>query len=72
MTGDEKYEWLILNDVVRKLNIGVGIVYWASFRGSFLGIRYFYLWYIQLSVSNGCVGGFSPCGVFFCELVLFP
>ena len=35
MTGDEKYEWLTLNDVVRKFNIGVGSVYWASFKESF-------------------------------------
>ena len=72
VTGDEKYEWLILNDVVRKFNIGVGIVYWASLRGSFLGIRYLYLWYSHtISVSNGCVGGSRPCGVFFVSWYCF-
>ena len=72
MTGDEKYEWVILNDVIRKFNIGVGIVYWASFRGSFLGIRYLYLWYNHtISASNGCVGGSSPCEVFFARWYCF-
>ena len=27
VTGDEKYEWLIWNVVIRKSSIGVGIVY---------------------------------------------
>ena len=72
MTGDEKYEWLILNVVMRKLSMGVGIVYWASFRGSFFGIRYLYLWYNHIiSVSNGCVGGSSLCGVFFVSWYCF-
>ena len=72
MTGDEKYEWLILNDVEKKFNIGVGIVYWASFRGSFLRIRYLYLWYnYTISVSNDCVGGSSPCGVFLTSWYYF-
>ena len=40
-------------------------MYWASLRGSFFGIRYLYLWYRHtISVSNGCVGGSNPCGVF--------
>ena len=43
VTGDEKYEWLILNVVIRRSNIGVGIVYWARLSGSFFGIRYLYL-----------------------------
>jgi hypothetical protein len=65
VTGDEKYEWLILNDVIKKSNIGVGIVYWAHLSGSFLGIRYLYLWYSQtISVSNDWVGGSRLCGVF--------
>jgi hypothetical protein len=64
VTRDEKYDWLILNDEVRKFSIGFGIVYWASFRGLFFGIRYLYLWYNHtISVSNGCVGGSSPCGM---------
>ena len=50
-------------DVMRKFNIGVGNVYWASFRGSFYGIRYLWYSYIIL-VSNGCVGGYNPGGVF--------
>ena len=66
MTRDEKYEWLTLNDVVRKFIIGVGSVYWASFKGSFFGMWYLYRWYSHtISVSNDCVGGSSPCGVFF-------
>ena len=72
MTGDEKYEWLMLNDVMRKFNIGVGNVYWASFKGSFFGIRYLYLWYSHtISVSNGCGGGFNPCGVFYASWYCF-
>ena len=52
VTGDEKYEWLILNDVIRKSSIGVGIVYWSRLSGSFFGIRYLYLWYSHtISVS---------------------
>ena len=42
VTGDEKYEWLMLNVVIRRSNIGVGIVYWACLSGSFFGIRYLY------------------------------
>ena len=70
VTGDEKYEWLIgemknMNDVVRKFSIGIGIVYWASFRGSFFGIQYLYLWYnYTILVSNGYVGGSRPYKVF--------
>ena len=72
VTGDQKYEWLILNDMMRNFNIGVGIVYWASFKGSFFGIRYLYLWYsYTILVSNGCVGGSSPCGVFFASWYCF-
>jgi len=60
VTGDEKYEWLILNVVVKKFNMGVGSVYWARLSGSFLGMRYLYLWYSHtISVSNDCVGGSS-------------
>ena len=63
VTGDEKYEWLILNDVIKKSSIGVGIVYWARLSGSFLEIRYLYLWYSQtISVSND--SGSRLCGVF--------
>ena len=63
---DEKYEWLMLNEVIRKSNIGVGIVYWAHLSGSFFGMRYLYIWYSQtISVSNGWVRGSRPCGVFF-------
>ena len=36
VTGDEKYEWLILNVVIRISNIGVGIVCWARLSGQFL------------------------------------
>jgi hypothetical protein len=43
VTGDEKYEWVILNVVIRRSSIGVGIVYWARWSGSFFGIRYLYL-----------------------------
>ena len=43
ITGVEKYEWLILNVVIRKSNIGVGIMYWARLSESFFGIRYLYL-----------------------------
>ena len=33
--------------------------------GSFFGILYLYLWYNHtILVSNGCVGGISPCGLF--------
>jgi hypothetical protein len=64
VTGDEKYEWLILNDVIRKSSIGVGIVYWARLSGSFFEIRYLYLWYSHtISVSNDWVGGSRLCGV---------
>ena len=64
VTGDEKYEWLILNDIIRKSSIGVGIVYWSRLSGSFFGIRYLYLWYSHtISVSNDCVGGSRLCGV---------
>ena len=64
VTGDEKYEWLILKDVIRKSSIGVGIVYWARLSGSFFGIRYLYLWYSHtIFVSNDWVGGSRLCGV---------
>ena len=37
--------------------------------GSFFDILYLYLWYNQtISVSNGCIGGINPCGV-FCNCV---
>src|SRR5579875_1444919 len=56
----------MLNVVIKDLSIGVGIVYWASFRRSFLGIRYLYHWYSHtISVSNDCIGGSNPWGVFF-------
>ena len=72
VTGDEKYEWLILNVVIRRSNIGVGIVYWARLSGSFFGIRYLYLWYSQtISVSNDWVDGSRPCGVFFASWYCF-
>ena len=47
-------------------------MYWVNFRGSFFRIRYLYLWYNHtISVSNGCVGGSSPCGVFFASWYYF-
>ena len=36
--GEEKYEWVILNVLIRRSNIEVGIVYWARLSGSFLGM----------------------------------
>ena len=34
--------------------------------GSFFGILYLYLWYNHtISVSNDCVGGINPFGLFF-------
>ena len=38
VTGDEKYECSILNGVIRRSNIEVGIVHWARLSGSFFGI----------------------------------
>ena len=39
---------------------------WCEYlSGSFFGILYLYLWYNHtISVSNGCVGGISPCDLF--------
>ena len=40
---------------------------WCEYlSGSFFGILYLYLWYnhTSISVSNGCVEGISPCGLF--------
>ena len=37
--------------------------------GSFFDILYLYFWYNHtISVSNGCVGGINPCGL-FCDYV---
>ena len=39
---------------------------WCEYlNGSFFGILYLYLWYNHtISVSNGCIRGISPCGLF--------
>jgi hypothetical protein len=67
-----KYEWLILNVVIKRSNIWVGIVYWARLNGSFFGIRYLYLWYNQtISILNDWVDGSRPCVVFFANLYCF-
>ena len=43
---------------IRWLRIGVGSVYCVSFKGSFFGIWYLYLWCSQaISVSKDWVGG---------------
>ena len=64
--GNGKYEWLILNNVARKADIGVGSVYWENFDGSFFGIRYLYLRYNYIIlVSNDWIGSFSPYGLFY-------
>ena len=64
VTGDEKYECLMLNDVIRNSSIGVGIVYWARLSGSFLGMRYLYLWYshtisVMLRQFHECARDFN-------------
>jgi hypothetical protein len=61
-----------LNVVIKNSNIEVGIVYWARLSGSFLGIRYLYLWYSQtISVSNDWVGGSRLCGVLLARWYYF-
>lgn len=40
--GEEKYEWEILNVVVRVSRMLVGKVYCDDFRGSFFGVLYLY------------------------------
>ena len=39
---------------------------WCEYlSGSFFGVLYLYLWYsYTISVSNGCVGGINPFGLF--------
>ena len=33
--------------------------------GLFFDILYLYLWYNHtISVSNGCIGGINPCGIY--------
>ena len=62
----------MLNDVIRNSNIGVGIVYWACLSGSFLGIRYLYLWYSQtISISNDWVGGSRLRGIYLARWYCF-
>ena len=39
---------------------------WCEYlSGLFFGILYLYLWYNHtISISNRCIGGISPCGLF--------
>ena len=42
--GEEKYEWVRLNVLIRWLRIEVESVYWVNLRGLIFGILYLYLW----------------------------
>jgi hypothetical protein len=67
VTGEEKYEVLMLNNVIIWSIISVGIVQCDFFKGSILEILYLYLSYNHMiSVTNGCQGG-SSC---WCVLAL--
>jgi hypothetical protein len=70
VTGEEKYEVLILNNVMIWSRISVGSVYCDFLRGSVFGIRYLYLSYSHAtSVSNDWHGGSKWWYTF--ELVLY-
>jgi hypothetical protein len=58
VTGEEKYEVLILNNVMIWSRISVGSMKCDFLGGSVFGIRYLYLLYSHItSVSNDWHGG---------------
>jgi hypothetical protein len=58
VTGEEKYEVVILNIVMIWSKSSIGSVKWDSLSGSVFGIRYLYLLYSHIiSISNDWHGG---------------
>ena len=55
----------MLKDVIMWSSRAFDIEWCEFLSGLFFGILYLYLWYNHtISISNGCVGGVNPCGLF--------
>ena len=55
----------MLKDVVMWSSNIFGMEWCEYLSGSFFGIQYLYLWYNHtISVSNDCLRGINPCGLF--------
>lgn len=68
VTSDEKYKRVIWNDLVRCSRMASESVSCESFRRSFLGVLYLYIWYSHaIIVSNGWIRDSRLCGLFSVE-----